>query len=164
MIQHASDEIRRYDKRIQRLADQKYPQTKRMSSARGVEPITSLAFVLNLDNNPHRLRRSRDAGARLGLRPKRRDSGERSPELSITKTGDPMFRRLLVQCAQYTLGPWGRCPGEFVLVPRQGSSVLDPRALHAAPLHYRGPESQPMIRPSLGVTRAISPSLSLQRT
>ena len=40
--------------------------------ARGVGPITSLAFVLNLDNDPRRLRRSRDAGARMGLRPKRR--------------------------------------------------------------------------------------------
>ena len=39
-----------------------------MRSARGVDPITSLAFVLNLDNNAHRLRRSRDAGARTGLR------------------------------------------------------------------------------------------------
>ena len=75
--------------------------------ARGVGPITSLAFVLNLDNDPRRLRRSRDAGARMGLRPKRRNSGERSPELSITKTGDPMLRRMLVQCAHYMLGPWG---------------------------------------------------------
>ena len=96
VIQPAADEIRRYDKRILQLAEKKYPQTDRMRSARGVGPITSLAFVLHLDNNPHRLRRSRDAGARLGLRPKRRDSGERSPQLSITKTGDPMLRRLLV--------------------------------------------------------------------
>ena len=70
--------------------------------------ITSLAFVLNLDNDAARLRRSRDADARLGLRPKRRESGERSPELSITKTGDPMLRRLLVQCAQYILGARGK--------------------------------------------------------
>ena len=107
VIQPATDEIRRYDKRILQLGEKKYPQTKRMRSARGVGPITSLAFVLHLDNNPQRLRRSRDAGARLGLRLKRRNSGERSPELSITKTGDPMLRRLLVQCAQYMLGPWG---------------------------------------------------------
>ena len=61
----------------------------------------------NLDNDPRRLRRSRDAGARMGLRPKRRDSGERSPQLSITKTGDRLLRRLLVQCAQYILGRHG---------------------------------------------------------
>ncbi len=107
MVQHATDEIRRYDKRIEELAAKKYPQTKRMRSANGVGAITSVAFVLNLDNNPSRLRHSRDAGARIGLRPKRRDSGERSPELSITKSGDPMMRRLLVQCAQYILGHRG---------------------------------------------------------
>ena len=101
VMQHVSDEIRRYDKRILELGEKKYPQTKRMRSARGVGPITSLAFVLPLDNNRQRLRRSRDAGPRVGLRPKRRDSGERSPELSITKTGDPMLRRLLVQCVCY---------------------------------------------------------------
>jgi len=108
MVQHASDEIRRYDKRIEELAETKYPQTKRMRTANGVGAITSLAFVLNLDNDPNRLRHSRDAGARVGLRPKRRDSGERSPELGITKTGDPMMRRLLVQCAQYILGHRGK--------------------------------------------------------
>lgn len=48
-----------------------------------------------------------EAGARMGLRPKRRDSGERSPELSITKSGDRLLRRLLVQCAQYILGHHG---------------------------------------------------------
>ncbi len=32
-------------------------------------PLTSLAFVLNLDNNPRQLRRSRDAGARMGCGP-----------------------------------------------------------------------------------------------
>ncbi len=108
LIQHATDEIRRYDKRIEELANKKYPQTKRMRSANGVGVITSPAFVLNLDNDPNRLRHSRDAGARVGLRPKRRDSGERSPELGITKTGDPMMRRLLVQCAQHILGHRGK--------------------------------------------------------
>ncbi len=43
----------------------------------------------------------------MGLRPKRRDSGERSPQLSITKSGDRLLRRLLVQCSQYILGYHG---------------------------------------------------------
>ncbi len=103
VIQHVSDEIRRYDKRIEKLGAEKYPATKRLRSIRGVGPVTALAFVLNLDNNPERLRRSRDAGPRMGLRPQRRDSGQRSPQLSITKTGDRLLRRLLVQCSQYIL-------------------------------------------------------------
>ena len=107
MIQHVSDEIRCYDKGIEKLGAEKYPATKRWRSIRGVGPVTALAFVLNLDNDPQRLRRSRDAGPRLGPRPKRRDSGERSPELSITKSGDRMLRQLLVQCSQYILGHHG---------------------------------------------------------
>ena len=106
LIQHASDEIRRYDQRIEQLC-RHYPATERLRSIRGVGPITALAFVLNLDNDVKRLTNSRDAGARMGLRPKRRESGTRSPELSITKSGDRLLRRLLVQCAQYILGRHG---------------------------------------------------------
>ncbi len=43
----------------------------------------------------------------MGLRPKQHDSGERSPQLSISKRGDVMLRRLLVGSAQYILGPFG---------------------------------------------------------
>ena len=44
-----------------------------------------------------RVRRSRQMGAVVGCRPKQRDSGESSPELGITKAGNAMLRRLLVQ-------------------------------------------------------------------
>ena len=63
------------------------------SDAQRGGPVTALAFVLNLDNDPQRLRRSRNAGLRMGLRPKRRDSGQRSPQLSTTKSGDRMLRQ-----------------------------------------------------------------------
>ncbi len=106
LVQHVTDEIRRYDKRIEQLC-KKYPATRRLRSIRGVGPITALAFVLNLDNDVWRLANSRDAGPRMGLCPKRRESGARSPELSITKSGDRMLRRLLVQCSQYILGHHG---------------------------------------------------------
>ena len=105
-IQRATDDIHRYDKQIEQLCE-KYPATRRLRSIRGVGPITALAFVLNLDNDVKRLRNSRDAGARMGLRPKRHESGERAPELSVTKSGDRMLRRLLVQCAHYILGRHG---------------------------------------------------------
>ena len=35
-------------------------------------------------------------------------SGDRDPELSISKTGSSYLRRLLVQSAQYILGPFGK--------------------------------------------------------
>ena len=107
VIQHLSDEIRRYDKKIEKLGAEKYPQTLRMRTIPGVGPITSLAFVLNLDNDQTKLKTSRAAGPRMGLRPKQRSSGKSAPQLSITKSGDPMLRRLLVQCGQYMLGHFG---------------------------------------------------------
>jgi len=70
-------------------------------------PLTALTFVLELDGDPNWLRSSRSAGALVGLRPKRRDSGEKAPELSITKKGNRMLRRLLVQCSHRILGPFG---------------------------------------------------------
>ena len=107
VIQHRSDEIRRYDKKIEQLGDEKYPHTLRMRSIRGVGPITALAFVLNLDNAVEKLESRRAAGPRRGLRPKQRGSGKRQPELSITKSGDALLRKLLLQCAQYVLGHHG---------------------------------------------------------
>ena len=46
-------------------------------------------------------------GAYLGLVPARRQSGASDPQLRITKEGDGLVRRLLVQSAQYILGPFG---------------------------------------------------------
>ena len=43
----------------------------------------------------------------LGLVPRQHESGESKPQLGITKAGDVYLRSLLVQCAQYTLGPFG---------------------------------------------------------
>ena len=67
-----------------------------------------LAFVLVLNNDRTRFRRSRDVGCYIGLRPKQRDSGQRAPQLGITKAGDPLLRRLATQCAQHVLGPFGK--------------------------------------------------------
>ncbi len=78
-----------------------------MRTIPGVGPITSLAFVLNLDNDQTKLKTSRAAGPRMGLRPKQRNSGKSTPQLGITKSGDQMLRRLLVQGGQYTLGHFG---------------------------------------------------------
>ena len=52
--------------------------------------------------------RSRDVGCYIGLRPKQRESGERSPQLGITNARDSLLRRLATQSAQYILGPFGK--------------------------------------------------------
>lgn len=104
-IEAVSVQIKIYDKRVEQLCEKRYAEaTERMRSIKGVGPVTALAFTLELDNNAARLRSSRAAGALVGLRPKRRESGEQQPELSITKVGNRMLRKLLVQCAHYILG------------------------------------------------------------
>jgi len=71
-----------------------------------VGPLTALTFVLVIEN-PERFKRSRDVGPYLGLCPGQDQSGERDPELRISKAGDHLLRSLLVNCAQYVLGHFG---------------------------------------------------------
>src|SRR5206468_11866676 len=56
---------------------------------------------------PERFRTSRDVGAFFGLVPRLDESSASTPQLRISKSGDPMGRRLLVNAAQYILGPFG---------------------------------------------------------
>ena len=92
--------INELDRRIEKLGKEQYPATQLLRSADGVGPLTSLAFVLELNNDVGRVKRSRQMGAVVGCRPKQRYSGESSPELSITKAGNRMLRRFLVQSSQ----------------------------------------------------------------
>ena len=101
-----SDCIREYDKKIEKLGQEKYGHTALLRQVKGVGPITALAYVLTLEN-PDRFVKSRDVGPYLGLVPKQEDSGEIQPQLGISKTGDTMVRKLLVSSAQYILGQFG---------------------------------------------------------
>lgn len=98
--------IRRYDRRIVQLAEIRYPQTAVLQQVVGVGPVTALAYVLILED-PNRFRKSRDVGPYLGLTPRQDTSGDKDPQLRITKTGDTLLRSLLVQGAHYILGPFG---------------------------------------------------------
>jgi transposase len=105
-IKSLTAKIKEYDKLVGQLAAKKYPETGALQQVKGVGPITSLAFVLTIEN-PDRFQKSRDVGPYLGLVPKQDDSGDSSPQLRITKTGDIMVRRLLVNSGHYILGPFG---------------------------------------------------------
>jgi transposase len=95
-------------KQVARLLEETYPAARAlMAQIHGVGPLTALAFVLTLEE-PSRFQKSRDVGAYLGLTRRQRDSGESTPQLHITKAGDAFLRRLMVQCAHYILGPFGR--------------------------------------------------------
>jgi transposase len=98
-----SEEIAQCDAELEKLSAERYgEETRRLKQVWGVGPITSLAFVLTLDD-ASRFKHSRDVGCYLGLRPKRDDSGQSQPELRITKEGDVYLRKLLVECAQRIL-------------------------------------------------------------
>jgi transposase len=100
-----STQIRDADRALEALCA-RYPETALLRQVRGVGPVTALAFVLTLED-PQRFRESRDVGPYLGLTPRQRQSGARSPQLRISKAGDAYLRRLLVGCARYVLGPFG---------------------------------------------------------
>ncbi len=98
--------VRRLDHEVERLGRQQYPETQVLRQVPSIGPITSLAYVLTIED-PKRFAKSRSVGAYLGLTPKQRDSGEAQPELAISKRGDEFLRRLLIEAAHYTLGPFG---------------------------------------------------------
>jgi transposase len=106
IIEGLTARIRHYDRVIDELCTEKYPETVAIRQIQGVGPITALAFVLTLEDH-NRFRNSRCVGPYLGLVPKRDKSGETDKQLRITKAGDAYLRRLLVNCAQYIMGPFG---------------------------------------------------------
>lgn len=107
-IAQITRQIRRMDREVERLADTRYAkETSRLREVPGVGALTALAFVLVV-GDPARFPRNRDVGAFLGLVPRRDQSGASDPQLPITKCGDTLLRRLLVQSAHYILGPFGK--------------------------------------------------------
>ena len=105
-IEMLTEQIHTLDRRIEELSRTRYPVAGALQQVPGVGPITALGFVLTLDD-PRRFSNSRKVGAYLGLRPRQRDSGDRSPTLGITKAGNAFLRKVLVQAAQHALGPFG---------------------------------------------------------
>jgi transposase len=105
-LQSLSEQIAEYNQRIEKLAQQSYPQVALLKQIKGVGTLIALTFLLTLED-PHRFRKSRDVGCYLGLQPGRRNSGQSQPQMHISKEGDPYLRTLLVQGAQHILGPFG---------------------------------------------------------
>jgi transposase len=105
VVSDLTGRIRRMDQQVEALA-QGYPEAAHLSQPTGVGTLTALAYVLVLED-PKRFKRSRQVGAFLGLVPKLDESGDSSPQLRITKAGDPLLRKYLVSAARYILGPFG---------------------------------------------------------
>jgi transposase len=101
-----TERIRRYDRKLETLCEEHYPETQLLRQVEGIGPLTALTFVLTLED-PYRFAKSRSVGAYLGLVPATDQSGERDPQKRISKEGDEMLRKLLVGSAHYVLGPFG---------------------------------------------------------
>jgi transposase len=103
-----NEQLHYYDCQIRQMCGTKYQAaTKCLTQINGVGPITALTFVLTIEDKD-RFEKSREVGPYLGLIPKKRQSGERDPHLGITKAGDEMLRKLLVNCAHHILGTNGQ--------------------------------------------------------
>jgi transposase len=105
-VESLNERIQEYDRRIERMAQERYPETALLKQVKGVGDLIATAYVLTIED-PHRFRKSRDAGCFVGLQPGRRNSGESEPQMRISKEGDEYLRTLLVQGAHYILGPFG---------------------------------------------------------
>jgi transposase len=105
-IASLTERIRNYDRKLEAISKEHYPETDLLRQVEGSGPLTALTFVLTLED-PHRFERSRSVGAYLGLVPATERSGDMDPQKRISKEGDEMLRKLLVGSAHYILGPFG---------------------------------------------------------
>lgn len=105
VLAQLSEQIRGYERQLEALAV-RHGDSAPLRQIAGVGTLTSLAYVLTLED-PARFPDSRRVGAYVGLAPGSRQSGDRDPQLGISKHGDPFLRQLLVQAAHYILGPFG---------------------------------------------------------
>jgi transposase len=103
VVAELTKHIKASNQKIGQIAESRYPETARLKQVSGVGELIATTYILTIED-PGRFKHSRDAGCYLGLRPKRKDSGQRKPQLGITKEGDRYLRKLLVQGAQYILG------------------------------------------------------------
>ena len=105
-IEMLTDKIGGYDVTIRHRCERQYRETAMLRQVTGVGPITSLAYVVTLED-PKRFTQSRQVGPYLGLVPKLDQSGDQDRQLSISKAGDGYLRKLLINSAQYILGHFG---------------------------------------------------------
>ena len=96
-----TERIRQYDRKLETISKEHYPETSLLRQLEGIGVLTALTFVLTLED-PYRFEKSRSVGAYLGLVPATDQSGDSDPQKRISKEGDQMLRKLLVGRAPTT--------------------------------------------------------------
>jgi transposase len=106
IIEQLTLQIKSFDKQIEQISKERYPETELLRAIKGVGALTALAYTLTIED-PERFSKSRKVGCFVGLTPRRDQSGETDKQLRITKAGNSYLRKLLVGSAQYILGAFG---------------------------------------------------------
>jgi transposase len=105
-IESRNERIQEYDERMEKIAQEVYPEVFLLKQGKGVGTQIALTYVLTIED-PYRFGKSRELGCFLGLKPGRRNSGKSEPQKHISKEGDRYLRTMMVQGAHYILGPFG---------------------------------------------------------
>lgn len=102
LVRQQTKLIKAYDAEVERMAKEEYPESGVLRQVAGVGALTAVTYILTLEEKG-RFKKSRQAGAYLGLTPRQQASGEQQPQLGITHAGDRYLRSLLVECAHRVL-------------------------------------------------------------
>ena len=84
-----TERIREYERQLETISKEHYPETDLLRQVEGIGPLTALTFVLTLED-PHRFEKSRSVGAYLGIVPATSQSGERDPREKRISKGKAM--------------------------------------------------------------------------
>jgi transposase len=97
-----TERIRDYDRKLETVCEEHYPETQLLRQVEGIGALTALTFVLTLED-PHRFKKSRSVGAYLGLVPATDRSGERDPPKTRLQGRRPDAEE--APCGQRSLRP-----------------------------------------------------------
>jgi transposase len=106
VLRELNEQITAHDRQVAQLAAAS-PVVSRLADVHSVGVLTALAFRLTIED-PAKFTKSRVVPAFFGLTPAKDQSGDSDPQRRISKAGDALVRRLLVQCAHNLLGYRGR--------------------------------------------------------
>ncbi len=99
--------IRDYERQLEAISKEHYPQTELLRQVEGVGGLTALTFVLTLED-PYRFEKSRCVGAYpWGSCPPATGRERGTPRSASPRKACEMLRKLLVGSAHYVLGPFG---------------------------------------------------------
>ena len=108
ILRELSKKVALFDKLLVQSLEKKHREAAASVMAiNGVGPVTAAAFIATV-GNPTTFGKPRDAGAYFGLVPRLDQSGQSDRQLRITKEGNTQVRALLVNCANYIMGPFGQ--------------------------------------------------------